>query len=90
GGSSQFMATTGGEETLVAVLPHHRGEHPELSEQVVAEFGFTVAERNPTRAMLVTDKFGPYAIYETERRNPKSRFITRERLQTFVDGFALQ
>jgi len=86
----QYLARSSGEETLVGVLPHHAGEHPELSEQVINTFSVEVAQRNPTRAMLVTDKFGPYAIYERERRNPKCRFITRERLQPFVDGFALQ
>jgi hypothetical protein len=39
---------------------------------------------------LITDKYGPYMIYDKERRNPKLRFITRERLQPFVDSFALQ
>jgi hypothetical protein len=37
----------------------------------------------------VTDKFGPYVMYEKERRDPRCRFITRERLQVFVDSFAL-
>ncbi len=86
----EYLARSGGEETLVRVLPHQPGEHPELSEQVINEFGVEVAQRNPTRAMLITDKFSPYVIYERERRNPKCRFITRERLQAFVDGFALQ
>lgn len=90
GDASMYLAHSGGEETLVEVLPHRAGEHPELSEQALNEFGVSFAEQNPTRAMLITDKFGPYAIYERERRNPKCKFITRERLQAFVDGFALQ
>ena len=87
---AQYLATHGGEQTLVEILPHLAGEHPELSEQAVDEFAFIVAEQRPTRAMMVTDKFGPYLIYERERRNPKCRYITRERLQAFVDGFAMQ
>jgi hypothetical protein len=90
GAASRYLAHSGGEETLVEVLPHRAGEHPELSEQALNEFGVVFAEQNPTRAMLITDKYGPYAIYERERRNPKCKFITRERLQAFVDGFALQ
>lgn len=86
----RYTARRGGTDTLVEVLAHHQGEHPELSEQAVNGFGITVAERNPTRALLITDKFGPYLIYEKERLNPKCRFITRERLQPFVDSFALQ
>lgn len=89
GGASQYLAAKGGEQTLVDILPHQAGEHPELSERALDEFAFSVAERSPTRAMLITDKFGPYAIYERERRDPKSRYITRERLQAFVDGFAM-
>lgn len=90
GSGVQYLARKGSEENLVEVLPHAPGEHPELSEQALNEFGVAFAQKNPTRAMLVTDKFGPYGIYERERRNPKCRFITRERLQPFVDGFALQ
>ena len=88
--SAQYLATSGGEQTLVGVLAQRSGEHPELSEQAVDEFVFTVAAQSPTRAMMVTDKFGPYAIYERERRDPRCRYITRERLQAFVDGFAMQ
>ncbi len=87
--SARYLATSGGEQTLVEVVPHRAGEHPELSEQAIDEFVFRVAEQRPTRAMMVTDKFGPYAIYERERRDPRSRYITRERLQAFIDGFAM-
>ncbi|GMQ86763.1 MAG: hypothetical protein BMS9Abin07_2358 [Acidimicrobiia bacterium] len=87
---SRYMARRAGAETLIEVLPHIAGDHPELSEQAVNRFAVAVAEQNPTRAMLITDKYGPYMIYEKERRDPKCRFITRERLQPFVDSFALQ
>lgn len=86
----RYIASRAGAETLIEVLPHTAGDHPELSEQAVNQFTVAVAERNPTRAMLITDKYGPYMIYEKERRNPNLRFITRERLQPFVDSFALQ
>lgn len=89
-GATQYLASKGDEQTLVEIRAHMPGEHPELSEKVVEQFAIAVAQRNPTRAMLITDMYGPYAIYERERRNPKARYITRERLQTFVDGFALQ
>ncbi len=87
---ARYIARRGGTETLIEVLPHTAGDHPELSEQAVNQFIVAVAERHPTRAMLITDKYGPYMIYEKERRNPNCRFITRERLQPFVDSFALQ
>ncbi|MEN8235568.1 MAG: hypothetical protein ABFR89_11690 [Actinomycetota bacterium] len=79
-----------GSRVLVAILEHNEGEHPELSERLVNAFVVEVAQRNPQRAMLITDKFGPYLVYEKERSDPRCRFITRERLQAFVDSFALQ
>ena len=41
------------------------------------------------RGLLVSDKFGPYLVYEKEKREPRVHFITRERLQQFVDSLAL-
>ena len=38
---------------------------------------------------VVSDKFGPFLVYEKERREPWVHFITRERLQQFVDSLAL-
>lgn len=84
-----FVASKAGRETLVGVLPHRQGEYPELSENIINQFVVIVAEQRPDRAILVTDKFGPYLIYDKERRNPNCRFVTRERLQSLVDSFAL-
>jgi hypothetical protein len=84
-----FVASKAGKDTLVGVLPHRPGEYPELSENIINQFVVFVAEQRPDRAILVTDKFGPYLIYDKERRNPNCRFVTRERLQSLVDSFAL-
>ncbi len=84
-----YIADRAGDRTLLAILPHRSGEYPEVSERVINQFVVSVAEEGPRRAFLVTDKFGPYVMYEKERRDPRCRFITRERLQTFVDSFAL-
>lgn len=89
-GPEVYSVQKGGSRVLVAILEHRDGEHPELSEALVNGFMFAVAQRNPRSAMLVTDKFGPYLVYEKERADPRCRFITRERLQAFVDSFALQ
>ena len=90
GSAELYTARKAGLEVLVAIVPHHDGEHPELLEQIVNTFVHEVARLNPQRALLVTDKFGPYVVYEKERSDPRCRFITRERLQAFVDGFAVQ
>jgi hypothetical protein len=90
GTAEVYTARRAGSEALVVVVPHEPGEHPELSERVVNSFVIEVAQTNPQRALLVTDKFGPYVVYEKERSDPRCRFITRERLQAFVDSFAIQ
>ncbi len=90
GTAEVYMARKAGSEALVVIVPHASGEHPELSERVVNTFVIAVAETNPQRALLITDKFGPYLVYEKERSDPRCRFITRERLQAFVNSFALQ
>lgn len=85
-----YLAQKAGAISLVVVQEHRAGEHPELSEQAVNAFVIAVAQTNPQRALMVTDKFSPYVVYEKERSDPRCRFITRERLQPFVDSFALR
>lgn len=85
-----YTARKAGSDALVVIVPHGSGEHPELSERVVDTFVIAVAQRNPERALLITDKFSPYVVYQKERSDPRCRFITRERLQAFVDSFAIR
>jgi hypothetical protein len=89
GAADVYHATKDGVRWLVVVVGHSRGEYPELSEGDINAMLIAVARDNPDRALLVTDKFGPYVMYEKEKRDPRCRFITRERLQVFVDSFAL-
>lgn len=84
-----FAFSRGADSGVLAIVPHRSGEYPELDEKVLAEFSIAVAQASPKRAILVTDKFGPYAMYERERRDPRLVFVTRERLQSFVDSFDL-
>lgn len=90
GPGETYLAQKAGAVALVVVHEHQAGEHPELSESAVNAFVVAVAQTNPERALLITDMFSPYVIYEKERTDPRCRFITRERLQPFVDSFALQ
>ncbi len=78
-----------GQKTVLAVLEHAEGTHPELDEKVLSEFAVGVAQTDPDVAILVTDKYSPYAMYEREKRDKRLVFITRERLQSFVDSFGI-
>ena len=84
-----YTVTKAGKRTLVVLVPHQAGGYPELDEQVLSEFAVGVAQASPERALLITDMFGPYAMYERERRDKRTVFITRERLQGFVDSFGI-
>ncbi len=88
-GDGSYVASGGGTTSYVAFVPHQAGSYPELEAAAINQFlvGFSTARTD--RGLLITDKFGPYAVYEKERSNPSCRFITRERLQSFVDSIAL-
>lgn len=77
------------QSTMLLLLPHEEGSHPELEDSALARFAVEVGRTNPDQAILVTDKFSPYSMYEREKRNKRLVFITRERLQAFVDSFGL-
>lgn len=78
-----------GASTLVCVVSHEEGSYPELDDQVLSEFAVGVAQASPSQAMLITDKFSPYSMYERERRDTRTIYVTRERLQSFADSFGL-
>ena len=54
--------------------------------QFVVEFVNSGADRG----LLISDKFSPFEVYEREKREPRIRFVTRERLQKFVDALSLE
>ena len=89
GKAHAYTARKGGTETIVLIVPHAEGEYPELDEQMINRFLVWFGQTSPERGLLITDKYGPYLIYEKERREPRCRFITRERLQSFIDSFSL-
>ena len=88
-GADTYVIAKAGSTTFLKVVDHSHGDHPELSDQAISEFLFGFADARTDRGLLVSGKFGPFAIYEKERREPRIRFITRERLQAFVDGFVM-
>ncbi|MCL1594911.1 MAG: restriction endonuclease [Actinomycetia bacterium] len=90
GRSAIYGLTRNGQSTVLVTLMHEEGSHPELSEKALSEFAVGVAQLNPDQAILVTDKYSPYSMYEMEKANKRLVFITRERLQAFVDSFGIR
>jgi hypothetical protein len=84
-----FEATRAGARTLVRLVGHAAGDHPELAEGDIRRFAVDFASSGADRGLLITEKYGPFEIYERERREPRARFITRERLQGFLDALTL-
>jgi hypothetical protein len=84
-----YYAARHGTTTYVEVVEHRPGEYPELEERAVDAFMSAFAGSGAERGLLFSAKYGPYLVYDKERREPRARFITRERLQSFVDGFSL-
>ncbi|MGQ0847963.1 MAG: hypothetical protein ACT4OP_02365 [Actinomycetota bacterium] len=88
-GLTAWMASKAGERTYVVEDKYRPGDHPELDESVIRKFMIEFGSVGANRGMLVTDKYGPFEIYELERKNPKIRFVTRHRLQKMVDSLSL-
>lgn len=90
GRAGLYGVTRGGTSTVLVTLMHEEGSHPELDERALSEFAVGVAQTKPDQAILVTDKYSPYSMYEMEKRDKRLVFVTRERLQAFVDSFGIQ
>lgn len=84
-----YLAIGHGTTTLVKIVDHQAGEYPELAEAAVTSFLIAFASARTERGLLLTDKYGPYMIYQKERANPDAMFIVRERLQDFIDAVAV-
>ncbi|CAN5840708.1 hypothetical protein BH23ACT5_BH23ACT5_12870 [soil metagenome] len=84
-----YTATKGGATTFIMADPYTPGDYPEVGEDTIRKFVVAFEQAKADRGMLVSEKFGPFSIHAMERRNPKVRFITRERLQKLVDSMAL-
>ncbi|MFQ5553842.1 MAG: hypothetical protein ACE5GC_00565 [Acidimicrobiia bacterium] len=85
-----YVATRGGSETFIRVVEHAPGSYPELSEQAVNGFLGAFYASGTDRGLLFSDKFCPHLVYEKERREPRVRFVTRERAQGFVNTMAVR
>lgn len=85
-----YDASIGGVRTFLTIVDHEKGDYPELAEEAVESFVIRFMSSGADRGLLFTDKHGPFAVYDKERRQPRIKFITRERLQTFVDSVAMR
>lgn len=88
-GQDTYVASNPAGRTYIWIDPLEEADHPELSEKVINRFMVAFTQSGHDRGLLVSDKFGPFLVYEKERREPRVRFVTRERLQQFVDSLAL-
>lgn len=84
-----YRADRGGQSTFVRVLAHNPGDHPELAETDIRKFVVDFAGSGAARGLLLSEKWAPFEIHERERRDPRVRFVSRERLQAFVDALVL-
>lgn len=84
-----YMAIKDGLSTYILSEAYHSGDHPELQEDIVRRFIADFSSSGAERGILITDKYSPFMIHEIESNQPKVRFITRERMQAFVDSMAL-
>jgi hypothetical protein len=89
GDGARLSASKGGVSHYVEIVDHAATEHPELSEKAVNEFMVRFAGSGSQRGLLFTAKYGPFLIYDKERREPKVRFVTRERFQSFVNAISI-
>jgi hypothetical protein len=84
-----FNAIKDGETTLVVVEGYSPGDHPEVDEGRVRAFAGRFTMSSAKRGVFVSEKYAPFMIYDIERNEPRLRFITRERLQEFIDSMAI-
>lgn len=84
-----WFAQKGGERTFIREDPLTDEAYPEVDDAAIQRFLFEFQTAGTNRALFVSDKYAPFGIYDKEAREPRIRFLTRERLQKFVDGLSL-
>lgn len=84
-----WFAQKGGEKTFIREDPLGPDAYPEMDDGAIQRFLFEFQTAGTDRGLLVSDKYAPFGVHEKESREPRIRFLTRERLQKFVDGLNL-
>jgi hypothetical protein len=88
-GDGTHMAIKDNTKTFIRAESHQPGGYPELDEQLVRKFMAEFGTAGAARGMFITDKFGPFMIHDVELSEPRVRFVTRDRMQRFIDSIAL-
>jgi hypothetical protein len=84
-----YMASKSNLDTFIRTDAYQPGDHPELDESVVRKFVVEFTTSGAARALLISDKYGPFMTHDIEDKDSRIRFITRERAQAFIDSMAL-
>jgi hypothetical protein len=84
-----YMAIKDSVSTYIATDSYEKGQYPEVDEAVIRRFIADFGSSSADRGMLISDKYAPFLIHEIEANQPKVRFVTRERIQRFIDSMAL-
>lgn len=84
-----WTAEKAGRRTLLREDPGEGTPDPETDEQAVRSFLVEFVSSGADQGLFVSGKYAPFSIYDVERREPRIRFLGRERLQRFVDTLAL-
>ncbi len=87
---SVSFASKAGQRTLVREDRYEPGGYPEVEEERLRSFVIEFASSGADRGVFVSDRYGPFGVHQIERREPRVRFITRERLQKFIDAMAVE
>jgi hypothetical protein len=88
-GIGGWFADKAGERTYIVEDRYQPGNHPELEDHVIRRFMVEFGSSGAERGLLVSEKYAPFEVYGLEKREPRVRFITRERLQKLIDALAL-
>ena len=84
------FASKAGQRTLIREDRYEPGGYPEVEEEKLRSFMVEFASSGADRGSSSATVTAPSASIRLERREPRVRFITRERLQKFVDAMAVE
>ncbi|MDH3426451.1 MAG: hypothetical protein OEM22_07260 [Acidimicrobiia bacterium] len=88
-GPDSYAAVRAGKETFLRVVDHEPGGYPELEEKEINQFVADFVQSGAAAGLLFTEKYCPFGVYEREKREPRIRFVSRERIQDFVNAFSV-
>ena len=88
GDGDTYMAIKDNLKTFIRAEPHTAGGYPEVDEQLIRKFMAEFGTSGAARGMFITDKFGPFLMHDIELSEPRVRFVTRDRMQRFIDSMA--